>query len=332
MKWGALLRLPAAAGVALLGSCISVTKEARVGPAPSLPHVPSQVATYLAEREAPFASDLVAGTQKTVFWHDSSTKERTRFAVVFLHGYTGSHATMAPMPERVARELRANLFCTRYAGHGRKDSTGYGQAMGDATLQDWIDDTREALEVGHLIGEQVVVIANSTAAPLACWLAAEGHAPDVLVLLSPNFGPKDWRANLLLSPWGPQLLELMEGETKEYDPEEICGPEHERYATTRYPAKALLTMMGSVQLGRVARLEKITAPTLCLYSELDQVVSPRALKKHVGRIGSTSKRIEEVETAHRDHHVLAGSIMSDEASTARVVDRIVSFAREHTPR
>jgi pimeloyl-ACP methyl ester carboxylesterase len=315
------------AGLAfLLGPRVSV-RGIRLGePGKELPKWDALDA-YLAEEERVFEGELVEGTEKKITWFAGTRGTPTPLSVIFLHGFSGSRGTMAPMPQNVATELRANLYCTRYAGHGRKDASGFGSAMGEAELQDWVDDTHEALEIGRRLGERVVVIANSTAAPIVSWLASQGnrYAPDALILLSPNFGPKDPRSEILLWPWGLQLVQLMKGRSYAYKEDNIYGPLHRKLATTRYPTRALLIMMASVELGRTAPLERITAPALCLYSEGDTVVSAEAAKASFERFGSGVTLLEEISSVtHGEKHVLAGDLMSP-ASTGEVVEKIVRF-------
>ena len=281
---------------------------------------------FLSKAEGRFAKDLVQDTAKRIFWHDHKPGTRTPVAVVFLHGFSGSHPTLKPLPQEVAGTLEANLFCTRYAGHGRKDSKDFGGPLGEAELQDWVDDTREALAIGRTLGDRVVVIANSTSAPLVSWLAGEGDSPDALVLLSPNFGVTNRSSGLVMGPWGEQILRLIKG--KNHSATAVAGAEHRRIATTKYPSKALVTLMAAIKLGRESRFDQIKTPALCLYSELDEVVSTDDIFKYFRRFKSTRKRIEEVTTCtHSDHHVLAGNLMS-ESSTANVRDMIVEFVED----
>jgi hypothetical protein len=88
--------------------------------------------------------------------------EEAEFSVVYLHGFSGSHPTLAPAMDMVADGLEANLFCTRYAGHGRKELDGFGKAMGEASVQDWVGDTVEALAIGRKLGKEMVEIMKVT--------------------------------------------------------------------------------------------------------------------------------------------------------------------------
>jgi alpha-beta hydrolase superfamily lysophospholipase len=281
---------------------------------------------FLESSEAKFGDDLVGETAKKIFWAPGFEGKQTPLSVVYLHGFSGSHMTLAPVMNEVASELGANLYCARYAGHGLKDPEGFGGALGDATLQEWVDDTREALAIGRRIGERVVILANSTAAPIATRLASEGQAPDVLVFLSPNFGPKSLFSELLLKPWGRQIAWLSCWGEYGYAPQNIMGADHARYATTRYPSGALMAMMKTVEYGRAADLERIDVPTLVLYSVEDQVVSSAKTEDYCGRIGSGSATLMPVTTSHVEKHVLAGELMAD-SETKDVTRRIVDFVR-----
>lgn len=288
-----------------------------------------QLDAYLETSEARFADDLIDGTAKRIFWHRDRPGIRTPVAIVFLHGFSGSHPTLAPLPQEVANALGANLFCTRYAGHGRKDADGYGAPLAEATLQQWVDDTREALAIGHVLGDRVVVIANSTAAPLASWLAGRGEAPDAMVLMSPNYGLKEPISEAIMGPWGRQLLWLVKGDT--HTVTHIAGDEHRRLATTRYPSRAIMTLLSAIQLGRETDFDRLEMPALCLYSENDQVISVDRAFEHFRRFKSRQKRMVEITTVnHATSHVLAGHLMSPE-STTEVRDLIVDFVKETDP-
>ena len=61
----------------------------------------------------------------------------------------------------VAGAVDANLFYTRLQGHGRS-----GKAMGEATVEGWINDLAEAEAIGRRIGERMVLVGTSTGGTL----------------------------------------------------------------------------------------------------------------------------------------------------------------------
>ncbi|MCK8823624.1 alpha/beta hydrolase [Fuchsiella alkaliacetigena] len=283
----------------------------------SLPPRTEDLTEYLAQSEAEFA-DLIPGTEKKIIWADAN-KEKTPLSIIYLHGFSATRQETAPLADQVAEELGANLFYTRLTGHGRS-----GAAMGEAKANDWLNDAWEALEIGQQIGEEVVVIGTSTGGTLATWLALQEQVEGIsaLVLISPNFGPRDSMAELLTWPWAEQLLPLLLGE--EYSAESL-NPEHERYWTRNYPTTALFPMMALVDLVRESDLEAVKEPTLVLYSPQDQVVDAAKIEETFQRWGSEEKKLlamEEIENPRK--HVLAGDILEPN-NTSVVKEEILEF-------
>ena len=134
----------------------------------SLGRVAAELDAWLTEQESAVA-DVVPGTAKTILWADEEPGgRRTDIALVYLHGFSATRRELSPTIERVGEELGANVFFTRLAGHGRT-----AEALGQATVEDWKADVREAWEIERRIGERVEVIGTSTGASLALWLATQ---------------------------------------------------------------------------------------------------------------------------------------------------------------
>jgi alpha-beta hydrolase superfamily lysophospholipase len=284
------------------------------------PALPADLDSYLASEEAR-VPDLIPGTEKTIHWAEPA-KSRTPLAVVHLHGFAASRQETAPLCDRVANRLGANLFYGRLAGHGL--STRHGEALAEATINDWLNDTVTALAIGRRLGRRIVVIGFSTGGTLATWLAEQPRGDDVLayVLMSPNFGPRDKRAELFTWPWAGQLLPMIVGAEQSWEPDNDAQA---RYWTHRYPTRALVPMVGLVDLVRESPLESITAPVLVIYSPLDTIVDPEATRAAFARFGSPVKKL--VPVIQRDNpggHVIAGDIRAPNHTDA-VADVILDF-------
>jgi len=140
----------------------------------------------------------VPGTEKKIIWAQTPG-EQMPLAIVYVHGFSASHLETAPLAARVAAQLHANLYSTRLRGHGRGSS-----AMLEGSVNGWVNDMHEAVEIGKRLGRRVVIMGTSTGGTLATWQAVQGDQEEIaaLVLLSPNFGPADRRTEILTWPWG----------------------------------------------------------------------------------------------------------------------------------
>ncbi len=282
--------------------------------------LPPDLEAYLQASEAQFP-DIQSGTEKIIFWADPATKQKTPVSLVYLHGFSASRQETVPVTDRVAAELGANLFYTRLTGHGLS-----GEAFAEATTNDWLNDSLEAIDIGRKTGEKVVVVSNSTGGTLGTWLAAEGQIDDVvaLVLLSPNFGPNQLGINLSLGPWGRQIVRLINGPTRSWEPH---NAEQALYWTHDYPVEPVLQMMGAVKIVREADLSQIKTPILLFYSPQDTVVDPNHTLNFFEQVQATPKQLVPVpDTGDPDKHILTGDILSPQTNDF-MVGEIIAFLR-----
>lgn len=264
--------------------------------------------------------DIIPGTEKHIRWAHAD-RRRTPLSVIYLHGYTATRQEVDPLCDELGEALGANVFYTRLAGHGRNP-----RAMGEVSGNDWLRDAREALEVGRVLGERVIVVGTSTGGTLALWLAERQESSPIvsLVLISPNLGPRARSSELLIGPWGAELLKLLQGEEYRWTPH---NAEQAKYWTWQYPSRALLPMMALVRVVRESPIENIRTPTLVIYSPNDRVVNTQEILKAHARLGSTVKPLIAVENSgDPSNHVLAGRILSPN-ETPRLREQILEFVR-----
>jgi esterase/lipase len=272
---------------------------------------------WLQTSESKFEG-LRPGTAKGVVWA-SADKQQTPWSVVYIHGFSATRLETAPLADQVAKALGANLFYTRLSGHGLP-----GKAMGEASTQDWMADTLEAVRIGKTLGRKVLVISCSTGSTLSTWLGTTPQAADVsaFVFISPNFGLKNKMSELINGHWGQQIATAISGDTIRYeqtDPREVVA------WTGSYPTKALFPMMALVKKVRDSDLSAFQKPVLVLYSAADQTVDPEEIKATFARLGSQQKSIDAVTYSQsKGQHVLAGDIR-DPQSVAPMAESIVNW-------
>lgn len=279
--------------------------------------LPPDIEAYIEKTEARF-EDLIPGTEKTIIWAGEKGV-KTPLSIIYLHGFSSSRQETAPLSDYVAKELNANLFYTRFTGHGRG-----GHAMLDGSIKAWLKDSVEALKIGQRLGEKVVVMGVSTGGTAATWLAAQPFSKKVaaFVLISPNFGPADPKATLLLWPWGENIAEFIVGPEYSWEAQNKL---HEKFWTHRYPTRALLPMMGLVNLTLSQDLSDISQPVLMIYSPEDTIVNPSKMTKTFEKFSSKNKQsIVYLKAKDPSQHILAGDILSP-GSTKELADIIVKF-------
>ena len=304
---------------AALAAALFLSMPPRIDGLPATPALPADLDAYVTagETRASEQYPLVPGTEKRIRWQTPGAK--TDFAIVYLHGFSGSRQGMAPVQDRLADALSANLFETRLAGHGRARA-----GLDAVRAEDWLADTAEALAIGSRLGERVILIGTSTGATLAMAMAGEPAMADVaaIVMVSPNFRPFDPMSAWITRPGGTWLLRMLVGDSHSFEP---ANDQQARFWTTTYPSAAIVEMMRLVDFVDAKLPLELGQPVLTLYSEHDLVVSPDATLEALEQLDTPVKKtIELGEVGDRMNHLLAGTVLSPE-STDRVVDLIHEF-------
>lgn len=311
-----------AAAAALVGGLVYLNTPPALVNAAIRPQLPDNIEAWLADSERRVAAQyaLLPDTEKRVTWHGEAGA-RTPYAVVNLHGFSATRQETAPLAERVAAALGANLFETRLAGHGHTR-----QPMHEVQAEDWLDDTAEALAIGARLGDRIVVIGTSTGGTLALAMSNHDTADAVsdIVVISPNLQPGDGKAAWLTRPAGPLIARLIAGDTRSW---EAHNELQARYWSTSYPIEAAIEMMRLVDLLDSRLPLQLQQNLLVLLSPDDEVVSPEATKRAFEHISAPHKALIEIEdVGDPSNHVLAGDILSP-GSTDDIAALIVEFVR-----
>lgn len=274
---------------------------------------------YLAASEAE-EPRIRPGLEKEIVWAFPRTRAKTPLAIVYVHGFSASKEEIRPVPDVVAEQLGANLYLARLTGHGAD-----GAAMAEATVNDWVNDMNEALDVAEALGERTVVIGTSTGATLAALAASEpglAERIDALVQISPNYKVRNRQAFVLDLPFAEWLAPTLGGAERSF---ETVNEQHAASWTSSYPTVATLPMAALVREVRGRTFETIDVPTLFVFDEGDTVVDHEATRRVAGRWGAATgarvniELIEGTEDPYR--HVIAGDALSP-GTTERAISVI----------
>jgi esterase/lipase len=262
---------------------------------------------------------------KGVLWADQPYGQVTPFSIVYLHGFSASRKDIYPVVETLAQDLHANVFFSRLKAHGLNANQAF-EAFSKVKASDWYDDAREAMAVGQIIGQKVVLVGTSTGALLATILALDPVVQKnvaALILLSPNFGIADWRGKYASGPFGKYIAQGILGKVRDQAPTNL---NHSNYWTLRYPTEVLAQVMDLANYGREMNLLDLSVPTLFLYTEKDDVIDLKSLKKHFESIADQRKQIHNIAGANR--HELTGYALVPE-TVPDVLAKMRGFLREN---
>ncbi len=244
-----------------------------------------------------------------IVWADS-IPQKTPYSIVYLHGWSASYAEGDPIHIETAKRFGCNLFLPRLAGHGLQENEG----MLDLTANDLIASAKEAIAIGKLLGEKVIVMGTSTGGTLALHLASGNPDIEALVLYSPNIEIYDQSAKLLAKPWGLELAKKVKGSAyHEFEPDSDAKAQ---YWTTKYRLEALTHLQALMDATMTEDTFKQVEQTVFLGyfykndSIQDNVVSVDAMLEMFDQLGTNPDRKHKVAFPNVGDHVLASYITS----------------------
>jgi pimeloyl-ACP methyl ester carboxylesterase len=234
----------------------------------SMPVVPDSaraLEAYIANTEAQHT--IKPNNEARVVWWDDSSKAKTSYSIVYLHGYSASQAEGDPVHKNIAKKFGCNLFLARLSGHGI-DTT---EPMANMTVDSYWESAKEALAIGTKIGHKVIVMGTSTGGSQALQLA--GLFPEkvaAILMLSPNIAINNDKAYLLNNPWGLKIAELVTG--SDHNVAKDDRPIYQQYWHYRYPFSSTAELQEMLETSMVPEtFKKVKQPALLLYYYKDSL-------------------------------------------------------------
>lgn len=111
-----------------------------------------------------------------------SHDERTKVAIVLLHGFTNCPQQFRSLAERYF-ELGHNVFVPRMPRHGLADRLN--EEQGQLTASELVASTSEAIDIAEGLGDEVVMVGFSLGATVAAWVVQERDDTEVAVIVAP---------------------------------------------------------------------------------------------------------------------------------------------------
>lgn len=295
----------------------------------TLPEAPSdlqQLSQYVAQLER--LQKVKEDNEAKIVWNNDSMPAKTKYAIVYLHGFSASHEEGNPVHSTIAREMGANLYLSRLADHGVDTTEPFMQLTADR----YWETCKQALAIGSQLGEKVILMATSTGGTNALQLAAA--YPDKvagLILYSPNIAINDPNAWLLNNPWGLQIARLVKGSDYNITPDQ--RPIYKKYWYSKYRLEGAVALEELLETTMTEEtFKKVHQPTLvlCYYKDevhQDPVVKVSAMRTMFKELGTAEKDKEMVELPTPEDHVLASPIKSKDVES--VLKHTRSFVKAH---
>lgn len=240
---------------------------------PSVPAQPAALEAYIHDNEA--VHKLKPDNEARIVWVNDSLKQKTDYALVYLHGFSASQGEGDPVHRYIARKFGMNLYLARMAEHGI-DTV---DAMVNLTADNYWESAKQALAIGQQLGKKVILMGTSTGGTFALQLAAAyPDAISALVLMSPNIAINDPNAWLLNNHWGLQIAHLVTG-SDYIESKEDHGPLYQQYWYTKYRSEAVVALEELLETTmNKETFEKVKQPVGLFYYFKDKVHQDSTVK------------------------------------------------------
>ncbi|MFY0627488.1 MAG: alpha/beta hydrolase [Reichenbachiella sp.] len=250
----------------------------KVNPSISLLNIPiDSIDQYLINKENDFPNIKIHNESRIV-WADLIKK--TKYSIVYLHGFSAGVMESNPVHVNLAKKYGCNLYLPRLSGHGLADK----ESFKNLTPNDLVEDAKEAIAIGNIIGEKVIVLSCSTGGTLSIYLTA--HNPELIhsqILYSPNISLYDPLAKTITEPWGREILKYNLGDYKKGRAKDY-GTRIEDYWTLDYRIEGLIALQSLIDQTMIeSTFSMISSPYFMGYyykneKESDHVVSVDAMQ------------------------------------------------------
>lgn len=321
-KWLlAIIIIPAV--VYLLGPAPSTPKYSEE--MPTVPADPNTLENYIRANEA--QHKLKPDNEARIIWFNDSTKQKTDYAIVYLHGFSASQEEGDPVHRNIAKEFGCNLFLSRLAEHGI-DTV---DAMINLTADEYWESAKQALAIGKQLGKKIILMTTSTGGTLALKLAGD-YPNDVaaIILMSPNIAINDPSAWLLNNHWGLQIARMVL--KSDYVDSKDTEALYKQYWYPHYRLEGAVALEELIETTMDKNtFEKVKQPVELLYFYKDEIhqdstVKVSAMLKMFDELGTPDSLKRKQAIPNAGTHVIGSYIRSSDVED--VQKEIEKFCKE----
>jgi glycerophosphoryl diester phosphodiesterase/esterase/lipase len=255
--------------------------------------------------------NLKQNNEAKIIWAKNFASKKSPIAFVYLHGFGASHREGEPIMSMLSKQYNANVYMSRLKEHGldREDN------FKNLTPENYIASAKEALEIGKILGEKIILVSTSTGGTLSLKLASEDPSIAGLIMYSPFIDLKNSQFKAILSPQGKVgFIKMNGGEIIKQNRAE----KESKFWSTSYHIdgyEALIKMLVSTATPQT--FAKVNVPVFVGYyykneQEQDQVVSVPAILNMFDQLGTPNTKKEKVAFPKAGNHVIACDLRSND--------------------
>jgi esterase/lipase len=290
---------------------------------PEIPSEAAQIEKFITVHES--KHKIKPDNEARVVWFNDSTREKTEYAIVYLHGFSASQEEGDPVHEEFAKKFGCNLYLSRLEDHG-VDTT---EPLANFSAERLWNSALEAYAIGKQLGKKVILMSTSTGGTLALKLCAEFPEIAANIMFSPNIAINDPNAWLLNNRWGLQIAQLIVGKHKLINDTTAL---YNQYWNTRYSTNSLVQLEELLESTmKESTFKKIDQPSLILFyfkdeDHQDPVVKVSAMKRMFAQLNTPADKKREVAIPNAGDHVIGSYVKSKDVQS--VANEVEKFAIE----
>lgn len=270
-------------------------------------------------------SELKPDNEARIVWSHDSLKQKTPYVLLYLHGFSASQEEGDPLHLDFARYFGMNLYLPRLEGHGRADVNSFQELSPDS----YFESAQQALEVAKLLGDSIIIMSCSTGGTLAILL--EKTCPEIAgcIFYSPNIDLFDPVSDLIVQPWGKQILRYtMDGDYNYVSYDSVAR----KYWNPQYHINgivALKSLLHDYMTDETFR--NFDSPFFLAYyykdeEHQDQVVSVHDMLDFYKHAGTRASKKRKYASATAETHVISSGLFSKDLD--RIKEESFKFATE----
>ncbi len=246
-------------------------------------------------------------------WADTSKKVKTKYCVLYLHGFGASYMEGMPVVGDIAKKYGYNAYYARLSEHGL--DLGEENLL-RFTADNYYESGEKALHIAKQLGEEVIVIGTSGGGAMSLFLGSRHPEIKAMVLYSPAITLARPESNLVGGPWGVNLARWVSGH--DHNDWKFKNDRQAKYWTNHQCFEGIAEFINFQKYAMLPEnFAKIKCPVFMGYyyedeAHQDKVVSVAAMHTMFDQLGTPNSLKQKINFPMTKEHVIASDVTSED--------------------